>query len=647
MEYGLSHKLYELQTDFISKAISIIESNKIGIFSSPTGTGKTLSLLCSIYNYLSVPDNNIEHYGLSPENAILMDQLFGSNNKVTTVFYCSRTHSQLNQAINELKKLNKQINSCIIGSRKIYCINDDVNPKGKKRSEEKKKNGCVSSNIELELINERCSEHIKKDKCKFYENTYPIKGMVDIEELISTGKTNNFCPYYFLKDYSKRCEIIFLPYSLLFTKEGRKSVNLDIKNSIIIVDEAHNIYESVIQMNSISIIYEDIRKYLQAFMVYKTKYETRERKLNNCRMVIEILNRMLEFQNEYKINGDDERCISVTEYLIKSHLSDFNMLELENYIRESKIAQKLEGFNTNLHFKLFNILKFLVLLTVSDENGRIFFNSGKIRFTPLNPKIYFEEVLDCRALILAGGTMEPIETLTPIFGERPWNYFSYPNICTNFKAYILSQGPSGRELRINYENRSTDDTINDIVNTISNFSKTVTKGGIICFLPSKHFLKILREHLTKLTKKIMFDDTSTFEEYCREVKKQPVIMFSILGGRLSEGINFQDDLCRLLIVIGVPYPSLSLELKERIKFQGKEYPTLIAMKTVNQALGRALRHKEDFAAMVLLDVRYKSLENKLSPWIRKNTNNFDFLHTLLDVKTFLSDNGCGLPKLDN
>ena len=42
------------------------------------------------------------------------------------------------------------------------------------------------------------------------------------------------------------------------------------------------------------------------------------------------------------------------------------------------------------------------------------------------------------------------------------------------------------------------------------------------------------------------------------------ILFAVVGAKLSEGINFQDDLCRCVVVIGIPYPSSqSTELKER------------------------------------------------------------------------------------
>ena len=41
------------------------------------------------------------------------------------------------------------------------------------------------------------------------------------------------------------------------------------------------------------------------------------------------------------------------------------------------------------------------------------------------------------------------------------------------------------------------------------------------------------------------------------------------------------------------------------------------MKAVNQSIGRAVRHQNDHAAIILLDHRYsrKSIQNKLPKWI--------------------------------
>jgi chromosome transmission fidelity protein 1 len=609
--------LYEVQKDFIKKARHIIEDGKVGLLSSPTGTGKTLSLLCSIQEDLSLGE---EYAGLSLYNMNIL------NEKKTIVFYCSRTHSQLNQAINELKKMKIKTSSIVVGSRKIYCINKDVN-----------------KIKDSELINEKCSE--LGDKCIYYKDEHVYPNVIgDIEEIRSFGIKHNQCPYYLARNYSQRCEIVFLPYNLLSSKEGRRSANIDIRNSIVIIDEAHNIYESIIQINTVSISFDIIRRYLDSFDKYRARYENRMSEENASKLgtVIIILKRICAFHERNKINAgniqDHEEYMSVDEFLVKSELTDFNMIEVEEYVRKSKLAHKLEGFNTNLHSQLFSIARFLLLLTLSDENGRIFFDNKKIRFTPLDPRMYIEDMMESRSIILAGGTMEPIDHLLMLFGGRECEYYSFKNVCNNFVSFILGKGPSEKEIKLNYESRESTDVVKDVMGSIFNLSNAVKKGGVICFVPSKKYIGLFKEEIKRFRflKKIMFDDSCGFEDYSRAVKKEPCILFSVMGGRLSEGINFNDDLCRLLMIIGVPYPTPSVEMKERIKFYGNDYSTLIAMKTVNQSLGRALRHKDDYSAIVLIDVRYKHLFTKISPWIQEKTRILNFPAVLFEVNKFLN-----------
>ena len=86
-----------------------------------------------------------------------------------------------------------------------------------------------------------------------------------------------------------------------------------------------------------------------------------------------------------------------------------------------------------------------------------------------------------------------------------------------------------------------------------------------------------------------------------------------VGGKMSEGINFSDELARCVVMVGLPYANpTDLTLQERMAYvegaqgagAGREYYTNLCMKAVNQSIGRAIRHIGDYATVILADARF-------------------------------------------
>ena len=130
-------------------------------------------------------------------------------------------------------------------------------------------------------------------------------------------------------------------------------------------------------------------------------------------------------------------------------------------------------------------------------------------------------------------------------------------------------------------------------------------------------------------------------------------LLSVMGGRLSEGINFSDRLGRGVIVVGLPYPNpqsaewlaksayveattqsqlttpgtalydeqlTEAEARVRAKKAAQDYYENACLRAVNQSVGRAIRHKDDYAAIILVDRRYgnEGTRGKLSGWVKEN-----------------------------
>lgn len=87
-------------------------------------------------------------------------------------------------------------------------------------------------------------------------------------------------------------------------------------------------------------------------------------------------------------------------------------------------------------------------------------------------------------------------------------------------------------------------------------------------------------------------------------KKTGAILFAVVGAKLSEGLNFSDDLARAVVVIGLPFANKnSPELQERMRYAnqtesrsgvkrhaggkdaGTEMYENMCMNAVNQSIG--------------------------------------------------------------
>lgn len=134
---------YDVQTAYMEKVIECLEDKKNGLLESPTGTGKTLSLLCSSLGWLTIQKQQYEDVAAKKKAELSQhaktmndDELMElmskfksnkTNDAVPKIIYASRTHSQISQAIQELKRSGYgHMKAAVIGSRDQLCVNKDV-----------------------------------------------------------------------------------------------------------------------------------------------------------------------------------------------------------------------------------------------------------------------------------------------------------------------------------------------------------------------------------------------------------------------------------------------------------------------------------------------------------------------------------------
>ncbi|KAK6588019.1 helicase [Cryptosporidium xiaoi] len=124
------------------------------------------------------------------------------------------------------------------------------------------------------------------------------------------------------------------------------------------------------------------------------------------------------------------------------------------------------------------------------------------------------------------------------------------------------------------------------------------------------------------------------------LKRSGSLFIAVCRGKVSEGINFSDRACRGVIIAGLPFPSITdprVSLKKQYmdesNMDGRQWYNQQAIRAVNQAIGRVVRHKNDYGIIVLADRRFSQfgIYSKLSKWIRSHIKHYPQLEkTQLD-----------------
>ncbi|XP_050438431.1 ATP-dependent DNA helicase DDX11 [Adelges cooleyi] len=656
------------------------------------------------------------------------------------IYFCSRTHSQLTQFVAEMKKSPYSATRIVsLASRQNYCINKTV--KNLKnitlmnerclemgKSKPSQKSTKVSTNGEV--LKKKKSEPVckcpynDKEKIKYLAEEVTVDAR-DVEELVKRGEELQTCPYYASRESVKFSQVIVLPYNTLLHKSTREASGIKLDGNIFIIDEAHNLLDTIGHIHSSQINGQQLTHSYSQLIQYRDKFKLRFSASNllNLNQLIYVIEKLIVMLGgtpgvshvEASRKGVDSKVYTLEDFVHQAEIDHLNMFILVDFFKRSKIGQKIRGYTEKYmpsvvlqnnkpklsslqaflkdieskktkkgkpkddenkladsatpppeqtsNNPLAPVMAFIESLTNHCEDGRIvcsrqaFVGKGTLKFLLLNPAVHFKEIVDkARSVIVSGGTMEPISEFKDQLFNTDGNesnrimHFSCGHVVPsdNILPLVVCAGPTGKQLDFSYQERSTTKMLNEIGSILENVCRTVP-AGIVCFFPSYDYEQFVYQHLEKNKvisrlsdrKKVFREPKTTnqvdevLKNYSQTITKALVadskltgaLMFSVIGGKLSEGLNFSDDLGRCVIVIGLPYPNIkSAELQEKMNYlnthmgkgTGQEHYENLCMKAVNQSIGRSVRHQNDYAAVLLLDHRYQrdNVKNALPKWLQ-------------------------------
>jgi len=611
--------------------------------------------------------------------------------KNVKIFFSSRTHSQLNQFSSQLRLPNfpssvdgvqEHLKYLPLGSRKQLCIHEKV-----------------STMNDVTLMNEACLDMQKpdsKNKCDFYFTSKDTEKqnlaadfrdtlfskIHDIEDLKGIGESFAICPYYSVRKGMSNSEVVTLPYQLLLQKSSRDALKISIKNCVVVIDEAHNLLDTIISLYSVKVTVTDFTHCKQALKKYLSKFS---RKLNggnriNIMKLIKIIDIFLKYVESCgKIKPGRE--INLLDVFQGTTGDLLNIRKLEKYLKVSKIAYKIESYveseEKSYTPTLFKVVDFLKAVTNPSTEGRFFFdvNNQNVSFNYmlLDPSESFKEIVeDCKCVILAGGTMEPIEDYTnylfPYIEESKIKKFTCGHVIPKENLDVFIVANNKREFEFSFDKRNDTEMLKDLGISIISLVANIP-AGVVIFFPSYKFLANVLDIWKQSSiwelmnqKKQVFSESSSnniFSDYSTEISKgKGAILLSVVGGKLSEGINFSDDLARAVMMVGLPFPNVfSGELILRRKYiedqvwnktgdkkqaqdATKSFYENICMRAVNQSVGRSVRHRNDYSTIYFFDKRYQTerIKSKLSTWIKSRVSDTTSFNQIVDqTRTFFAN----------
>ncbi|XP_029289407.1 ATP-dependent DNA helicase DDX11 isoform X1 [Cottoperca gobio] len=639
---------------------------------------------------------------------------------VTKIYYCSRTHSQLAQFVHEVQKspFSKDISLVTLGSRQNLCINDEVRRLGSiqrinDRCMEMQKNKHEKPHHDEGVKRKRGPA---KTAC-LYNKASALQQMRDnvlgkvhdIEQMLKLGREKHSCPYYATRLSVPPAQVVIIDeaHNLSDTLSCIHSAELNGAQ----LCRAHS------QLTQYADRYKSRLKAKNLMYIKQILFVIEG--------LVRVLGGKVGQNPQSQTTQTGTEMLTINNFLFKAQIDNINLFKLPRYFEKSMISRKLGGFvekyagsGVSLHTQsslnkenrrteglnrylqtlqsnqgtapvssadqqeseaekvlsaspMMQVEGFFMALTNSNTDGRVAVHrqgtvsESSVKFLLLNPAVHFAQVLkQCRAVVLAGGTMQPVSDLKKelLFsagvGEERITEFSCGHVIPpeNILPLVLCSGPSGQELDFTFQNRDSPRMMDETGRVLSNICNVVP-GGVVCFFPSYEYSRRIVSHweasgaLTRLAnKKKIFQEPKkanqveqVLSEFSRCIQRcaadvgglTGALLFSVVGGKMSEGINFSDDLGRCVVMVGMPYPNIkSPELQEKMSYLDKHLPhsggkspgqALIenhCMKAVNQSIGRAIRHRGDYSSIVLCDRRYSrpATLSKLPTWIKERTS---------------------------
>jgi DNA excision repair protein ERCC-2 len=238
----------------------------------------------------------------------------------------------------------------------------------------------------------------------------------------------------------------------------------------------------------------------------------------------------------------------------------------------------------------------------------------------LNPARATRILNECHCSIHLSGTISPVDEYRDSIGlPEDTDCISLPSPFNKENRLVLFTD----DLTTKYDTLARDkDMIPKMKKLIREILERYHRNTIL-FFPSFSLLTRFSDIASDIDREIYFEEQGmNQEELMHTVKKfklkEGAVMFAVMGGRISEGIDFPDRELEIAILVGIPFPKPTAKHRALLNYYdirfGKGWEYTVKAPTVRkimQSIGRLLRRETDRGVAIVLDSRMTQMKKEI------------------------------------
>lgn len=618
------------QIEIMQSIRKTLEERKHLVFESGTGSGKTI---CAVTAALS--------YALENGKKII---------------YATRTNAQQTQVIIELRQLrekNKDIKDSILGigiqGRTNTCILARKDPELASGTSEELSRFCSNIKKKTKLNGEGCIYYrnfLDRDKveqaiCWFKEN------LPTAEEFIKYCERKKICPYEINRLLVGEAKVVVVPYIYIFDPNIRGTFfdNLGVseRDIVLIVDEAHNLPDYIRELFSIQLSVFMLNSCIYELEKYGDPYisGTSLKVSDFCKILSDIIRDLRDTYvyglledglSEDSIKDNTDAFLPSNEFdeeiLFRLKITSRKLHEIVGdliaYGEKIRDYREKEGKLPRSYLHKLGLFLDTWFNLETEQYAKLIVDSNdgknpRIESFCLDPSIGAKIIHDFHSSIHMSGTLEPLEEYRDSLGlPEDTDLISYPSPFPKENRRVLYV----RDVTTRYEEIISDEKVIERMGEyISNICNNFPRNTIV-FFPSFNVMSQFkkRDLLSNIKRYVYFEDQtmsqvalmeliSDFKEHGTR-KGDRAALFSVMGGRISEGLDFPAEQLEIAVIVGIPYPKPTARQKALqhyydMKFgKGWEYTVEApAARKMLQSIGRLIRNERDIGIAIILDRR--------------------------------------------